>query len=147
CTTSALPVGTDPITAVYSGNSTYAGNTSNTVSQLVYNQQPTTTAVTCTPNPSGSGASVACTATITYTSGVSPTGTVGFTSNGTAISGCTAVTVASAAATCNTTTLAVGTDSIVATYSGDSNNGGSTSSAYSESVLTADTVALVSGTN
>ncbi len=51
-----------------------------------------------------------------------PTGTVGFTSNGTTITGCSAVVLSpSRTATCTTTTLAVGTDTIAATYSGDSN--------------------------
>ena len=63
--------------------------------------------------------------TITATVGPSgppqPTGTVSFTSNGTAISGCTAVTLSLQMATCMTSTLAVGTDAIVAIYSGDAN--------------------------
>jgi hypothetical protein len=35
CVTSTLPGGTNPITAVYSGDAVYAGSTSNTVSQVV----------------------------------------------------------------------------------------------------------------
>src|SRR4029077_3931831 len=57
--------------------------------------------------------------------------TVSFTSNGTAISGCTAVMLSSSrTAVCTSSTLAVGTDAIVANYSGDSNylpSSGSTS--------------------
>jgi hypothetical protein len=51
---------------------------------------------------------------------------VSFTSNGVAISGCTAVPLGSSlTAVCMTSTLAVGTDAIVATYSGDANYSGS----------------------
>src|SRR5208337_4050728 len=47
---------------------------------------------------------------------------VSFTSNGTAIPGCTAVSLSSSLiAVCMTSTLAVGTDAILATYSGDTN--------------------------
>ena len=56
-----------------------------------------------------------------------PSGTVSaLTSNGTAIPGCTSVLLGSSlTAVCMTSTLAVGTDAIVATYSGDSNYSGS----------------------
>ena len=60
------------------------------------------------------------TATVSPAGPPAPTGTVSFTSNGTAISGCTAVPLTSSlTAVCTTSTLAVGTDAIVATYSGD----------------------------
>jgi len=56
-------------------------------------------------------------------------GTVSFTSNGTAISGCTALPLTSSlTAVCMTSTLAVGTDAIMATYSGDTNYSGSSGS-------------------
>ena len=83
---------------------------------------PTTTVVTSTPNPSEEGQLVTITATVSPSG---PTGTVDFTSNGTAISGCTAVPLNSEIAACTTSTLAVGTDAIVAMYSGDSNYSGS----------------------
>ncbi len=65
------------------------------------------------------------TATVGPAGPPAPTGTVDFTSNGTAISGCTAVPLSSQMAACTTSTLAVGTDAIVATYSGDGNYSGS----------------------
>ena len=68
------------------------------------------------------GQEVTITATV---SPAAPTGTVSFTSNGMAISGCTAVPLTSLTAVCTTSTLALGTDAIVATYSGDSNYTGS----------------------
>ena len=84
-----------------------------------------TTAVTSSPNPSMFGELVTITATVSPSGA---TGTVSFTSNGDAISGCTAVPLASQMAVCMTSSLAVGTDAIVATYSGDMNYSGSSGS-------------------
>ncbi len=87
---------------------------------------PSTTSVTSSPNPSMSGQLVTITATVGPAGPPMPTGTVSFTSNGTAIPGCTSVLLGSSlTAVCTTSTLAVGTDAIVATYSGDSTYGGS----------------------
>ena len=121
---SALNAGTDSIVAMYQGSSTLAPSTSNTIHQVV-NPDVSTTTVTSAPNPSTGGEQVTITATVSPAGPPAPTGTVGFTSNGTAISGCTAVTLNSGTAQCVTSSLAVGTDAILATYSGDSNYGGS----------------------
>jgi uncharacterized repeat protein (TIGR03803 family) len=119
---SGLSAGTDNITAVYQGSVTLAGSTSNTVVQVVLPASMTT--VTSTPNPSAPGQDVTITATVGPAGPPTPTGTVGFTSNGSAISGCTSVTLSSSrTAVCATSALPVGTDTIVATYSGDSNYG------------------------
>ena len=106
---------------------TYTGGANNygTVYSLTV-PPPSTTAVTSSPNPSTVGELVTITATVGPAGPPTPTGTVSFTSNGTAISGCTAVLLSSSrTAVCTTSTLAVGTDAIVATYSGDSNYTGS----------------------
>ena len=88
----------------------------------------TMTVVTSTPNPSQVGQLVTITATVSPSGPPSPTGTVDFTTNGTGISGCTAVVLNSGTATCPTSSLPVGTDAIVATYSGDSHYAGSNGS-------------------
>ena len=76
---------------------------------------PSTTTVTSSPNPSTFGQQVTITATVGPAGPPAPTGTVGFTSNGAGISGCTAVPLnSSLMAVCMTSTLAVGTDAIVA---------------------------------
>jgi hypothetical protein len=93
-----------------------------------------TTTLTSSLNPSVVGQSVAFTATLSPAPG--PTGTVAFTSDGTTIDGCGAVALsASAVATCTTDSLPVGTDTIVATYSGDNTYIGS--NATLEQVVTA----------
>jgi hypothetical protein len=118
----SLAVGSDSLTAVYQGSPILAGSTSNTVTQVVH--PGSTTTVTSTPNPSAPGQNVTITATIGPAGPPTPTGTVGFASNGTEISGCGAVTLTSArTAVCATSSLPVGTDTIVATYSGDANYG------------------------
>ncbi len=124
-TYAGLPLGTDSLAAIYQGSATLAGSTSNLVMQLV---GAAMTTVTGSPNPSMFGDAVTITATVSPLApgGPPPTGTVSFASNGTAISGCTAVPLASSlTAACTTSTLAVGTDAIVATYSGDANYFGS----------------------
>jgi hypothetical protein len=56
-TTAAAPAGTDAITAVYSGDSNFAGSTSNTLSQVVNKVKPTLTWATPAAIPSGTALS------------------------------------------------------------------------------------------
>jgi uncharacterized repeat protein (TIGR03803 family) len=127
CTTATLSAGSDAITATYSGDTNNAGG-SGALTQVVNSstQTATTTSMVSSLNPSTSEQSVTLTATVAPAGPPTPAGTVGFTSLGTAIGGCSAVTLSgSRTATCTTSALAVGTDAIVATYSGDSQYGGS----------------------
>ena len=140
-TTSTLAVGSHSITAAYLGDSTYGASTSAAVAQVV-NQAQTSTAVTApVPNPGISGGTVAITAVVKVTEGVSaPAGTVAFTS-GTATLG-SATLGASGTATIDST-FAAGAYTIVATYSGDGNDGGSVSAPYSLTVQLATTATAV----
>jgi hypothetical protein len=96
---------------------------------------PTTTTLTSSLNPSIVEQSVKFTATVT---GNAPTGTVDFTDGGSAIAGCSGLTISgsgnSRTAQCTTTSLVSGTHSIVASYSGDPTNAPSASSALSQVV-------------
>lgn len=67
-TTTTLPVGTDQITAVYKGSSSFTTSTSSPLSQAV-NQVGTTTTLVSSQNPSTAGQSVTFTATVTLQSG------------------------------------------------------------------------------
>jgi hypothetical protein len=129
-TTTDLPTGTDSITAVYNGDSNYAGSTSTAVSQTV-NKAGSSTTLKSSLNPSTSGQSVTLTANISGQLGGVATGTVTF-SNGNSSLG--SASVSSNTATLATTALPVGTDSITAAYSGDSNFTGSSSSTLSQVV-------------
>jgi sugar lactone lactonase YvrE len=146
CATAGLPAGTDSIVATYVGDSNYVGSSSSPLAQIV-SMETTTTALTSNPNPSTSGQSVTLAATVS--GGASPSGTVGFIANASTISGCGSVTLSSGVAQCITSTLPVGSDAVVATYSGDSNNAGSSGSLTQmvSSTLMATTTALVSSRN
>jgi hypothetical protein len=123
-----LAAGRYSFQAAYSGDSNYLSSTGSCESFSV-GQGTTTTALASSANPAQAGQLVTFTATV---SGYNPTGTVGFTSNGTTI--CSMVPLTSGVAQCATSTLPLNTDAIVATYSGDSNNIGSTSSTLSQAI-------------
>ncbi len=76
---------------------------------------PSTTTVTSSTNPSVFGQSVTFTATVT----TGATGTVDFTEG--ALIRCSASPIAGTTATCNVSSLSVGTHAITATYNGDAN--------------------------
>ncbi len=98
-------------------------------------------------NPSAFGQSVTFTASITGAVGT-PTGTVDFLDGASTL--CAGVMLTGGAAQCTTTTLASGTHSITAQYSGDASYDGATSSAVSQGVGAAPvaaSVALASSAN
>jgi len=139
-TTSTLAVGSHSITAAYQGDVDYSSATSTAVAQVV-NQAQTSTTVGAVPSPGIAGGAVAITATVKVTQGVStPTGTITFTS-GTNNLGSAALSAAGTA-TINST-FAVGAYSIVATYSGDTNDSGSASAPYPLTVQIATTATAV----
>ena len=150
CTTTTLPVGTHSIVAIYSGDGINAPSTSPAISQVVNGVPGSTTSIASSLNPAAAGASVTFTANVT---GSAPTGTVGFTRNGTSISGCSASTLSGGSgntrtATCTTSTLPAGTHTIVAAYSGDASNAPSTSAGLSQVVtLASTTTTLASSLN
>jgi hypothetical protein len=133
---SSLLVGAHPITAVYSGDSTYAGNTSSTLSQVVLHA--TTTTVLSSLNPSTFGAGVTFTASIQ--AGVS--GTVVFNDNGSSI-GSGSVNLINGMATLSLSSLSVGSHPITAVYSGDSSYAGSTSTVLTQVVDQVTTTTLL----
>ena len=142
--TSSLAVGTHSITAVYAGDSSNAGATSLALTQTV-NQATTTTMAGASANPVTAGKPVNLTATVTGNGGT-PGGTVKFYSQGNLV-GSSTLNV-NGVATLSISTLAVGSDAITAIYQGDTNDAGSSSAAYSLSVVEAtSSVNLVSSLN
>ncbi|MGH9909628.1 MAG: Ig-like domain repeat protein, partial [Nitrososphaerales archaeon] len=138
-TTSSLTIGSHSITAVYSGNVNFNPSTSPVLTQTV-NKGSTTTAVTSSVNPSASGQSVTFTATVSPVSPASSTltGIVTFRDGTTAIG---TGTLSGGVAMFTTTTLAVGSHSITAVYSGNVNFKTSTSPVLTQTVNTSSLAA------
>jgi hypothetical protein len=140
-TTSTLPVGTDSITAVYSGDTYNAASYSPVLNETI-GGSASTTALATSVNPVIVGHPVTFTATVT---GNSPTGTIQFTDGGASLG--SSVTLAAGVATLTTSTLAPGTHFITAVYSGDSANPTSTSGVLSEAILAPTTTIMTSSLN
>ncbi|MGA2372781.1 MAG: Ig-like domain-containing protein, partial [Candidatus Korobacteraceae bacterium] len=149
--TATIPASTTPYPVTYSyGGDRNFHSASGTGQPLTVNQANTTVALTSIPNPSSYGQPVTITATVTGAFGGSPSGTVNFTDNGVAIKGCSGITLNAGVATCQTSTLTVGTHAnIVATYSGNNNYNGSNSTLQPAQVVNkaATTVVLTSAPN
>jgi hypothetical protein len=125
--------GTHTVSATFSSsNSTYTGSTSSTVPVTVVAQgaAATTTAVSVSPTSFALGSSITLSATVSGTTAGTLTGPVTFTTGGATIGTVKQVTLASGnTATASLTVSAVaslgftaGTDTITATYGGDSFN-------------------------
>lgn len=116
-TTSSLPVGTNTVTAVYSGDTNHVASTSTPVSEQMV--QVAGVSLTSSVNPSVAGQDVVFTMKVSGTNGVVPTGTVTFTDGSTALG--TATLDGTGAGSFQSATLAVGTHNIKASYGGDKN--------------------------
>ena len=131
-----LAVGTHTITARYSGDANYGGDTSAPVTVTV-NQSVSTTAVTSSVNPSLAGQSVTLSAKVT-SNGPTPTGNVTFTAGSTTLA--TVALSGGSAAYTTTSFTKVGTLAITASYSGDANT--QASSAALNQVINGPTLTL-----
>ena len=138
-TTTQLPVGSDNITAVYSGDSNFYTSTSHALT-ITVSTGPVLTSTTATLSASATsisaGQSVTFTATIAPQSGTgTPAGTVNFLDGATTLGSGTLN--GSGVATFSTSSLAAGPHSITAAYQGNSSFAASTSSAVSVQVTAA----------
>ena len=114
--TPALPTGSDPISAIYSGDSNYQAHTvaiTQTVQQAAAN-----VVLVSSLNPSNPNQSVTFTATVTSTTSGQPTGTVTFLDGATVLG---SSPLNGEEATFTTGPLSIGTHTITARYSGDGN--------------------------
>jgi hypothetical protein len=128
-TASTLSPNTHIIKAVYAGDSNFNGS-SGTVTQVV-NKYSTTVTVSSNPNPSVENKQVTLTATVSNGTATIPTGKVSFYSNGVLLG---TPTLISGTASMKTKSLAVGSDTITATYNSDSLDATGTSSPYTQTV-------------
>ena len=124
---STLTVGTHPIRVAFPGSANFNATTSATLNQVIL--PPTTplqsiVALTSSLNPSAFGQSVTFTAAVTAPAAfpVAPTGTITFY-DGPVNLGNSVVNPATGIATFSTSTLAIGSHAITASYSGASGNG------------------------
>ena len=129
-TVTLMAIGTCTISANQAGDANYSAAPQ--VTQNINITQASPTIAVTGHGTSNLGANVTFTATLTGS--VSATGTMNFRSGGTTISGCGTQTVASNVATCTTNGLPVGSASITAVYSGDTNNAPATSPAVTQTV-------------
>jgi hypothetical protein len=133
-TTSTLIVGQHIITAVYLGDTNDAGSTSASLTHIV--SPVTGVALASSQNPVSAGANVTFTAAVGG-SEPAPTGVVTFHDGSATLA---AVTLnAAGVAIFNTTSLALGTHIITASYGGDANNNAALSLPLSELVQRATT--------
>jgi hypothetical protein len=145
-TISNLTVGTDTLTAAYSGDVNFVASTG-TATEIVTGT-PTTTSLTAAPNPAFLSQTVTLTATVSSAgsgSSATPAGTITFYNGSTMLGTATltAGTVAgSASANFTTSTLALGTHSLSAVYANNGPYYGSTGSA-SETITTAPSSTLL----
>ena len=120
--TTALPLGANSITAVYSGDMNFSSVTSQPVVANV--EQAATTTLVAAPTTVVTGQPVMLTATVAGAAGLgTPTGMVNFFNNGTVLLG-TGTLDSTGTANLTTMFLAAGTPSLTAVYLGDSTFGG-----------------------
>ncbi len=118
-TTSALALGRHTLTAIYSGDNTFAGN-SLSFTQVISQETSSSVSLSSSANPAVPGQAVTFTATVSGNSGT-PTGTVTFLDGTTALG--TATVGSNGRATLTTSALQLGSQPIAAIYSGDSTYG------------------------
>jgi hypothetical protein len=146
---STLALGSHSITAVYSGDANFSGNTSATDTHIV--KPAATTTLSDSKNPSVFGQTTKLKATVVAASKGSgtPTGSVTFELGGVALPGNSTVTLSKGKASFSISTLAVGNNAITAVYNGDNNFAMSTSTVDKHTVTkaaTKTTLSVSSGT-
>jgi hypothetical protein len=149
--TSGFTAGSYTYTAAYSGDSTHAASTSGTVTIQVTSSAltATSTAIGIAPNPIPAGQSATFYTNVTAASGT-PTGTVSFVASGVTL-GTATLSYGAGQYTAPANSIAGGTYTVTAVYSGSSTYAASTSQAVSLTVAgsggtTAPTTTTVTAT-
>ncbi len=144
-TTGALAFGSNSITAVYSGDKNDITSTSSAIAFNI-TQDTTKTTVTASPTATAYGQSVTFTATVAVTGlgAGKPTGKVTFMDGPTTLgTGMLSTSAGVTTATFKTAALAVGSHSITAVYSGDTDDITSTSAVLTFNVAKNVTTAVI----
>jgi hypothetical protein len=147
--TASLTAGAHGLNAVYSGNAGFTTSTSAGFTETINALTSTATALVALPNPATVGQTVTLTATVSPAPTGSPLGTVSFFDGATLLG--SGNVNSSGVATVSPTTLAVGTHSLTALYSGNAGFVTSTSSVLTETInitaLTSTTTILTAAPN
>jgi hypothetical protein len=115
--TAKLPVGSSSLTAKYNGDSNNGKSQATMTQQVV--QATVSITLASTPNPSQAGNRVKFTASVTSNGGLPKTQRVTFSYNNSSLG--TAAITAAGTATFYTKALPAGTDTVTATYAGNTN--------------------------
>ena len=125
CTTSALPLGSDTVTATYSGDGAYAGSSGSATETI--DKFATSTSLTVSPASPEANTTATLIARVNTGDGG---GTVAFTEGDSTLAGCGAVHLTASGtgyqAACATSWPAAAEYAVTATYSGDADTDGST---------------------
>ena len=140
--THTLAVGAHPLSAAYAGNASVGQSASNTV-VLSVTTAATTTTLTSSASDASVGLPVTFTATVT-SSGGTPTGSIAFDDGGSSLA---TVTLANGVATFTTSSLAIGSHTIHATYTPDSSFAPSSASLTQTIHVAAPTITVSSSPN
>ena len=129
---STFQVGTHILIAVYSGNESFQSSTSAKFT-LTVTQDATATTLTGTPNPAAVGTTVTFSAAVASSAtATAPTGTITFYNGTTSLEQVGLDT--QGRASLSTSSLAIGTHAITASYSGDPNFTASNSGVFQETI-------------
>lgn len=149
CDVTQFAVASHNLSAAYGGATEFTASSDNTAHTV--NAAATTTTVVSNDSTTAWGQPVTFTATVAPVAPatIAPSaGTVSFTRGGTAIAACGVQPVTASAATCTTTALPAGNDTVAAVYSGNGNYLTSTAPNITQTVSQAvTTVALSSNDN
>jgi hypothetical protein len=133
-----LPVGTDNLAVAFTPTDTTNYSNASAINQIVVNKATPTISLSSSANPAPLAIAVTFTATLSN----SATGTVKFL-DGTTVLGTS--NVSSGIATYTTSSLTIGTHSITAVYSGDTNDLSVTSSVLSQVISKSTATVTISG--
>ncbi len=134
-----LAVGTQTLSVAFTPTDTTDYTTATDTVQLLVNPVTTSVTVISSQNPSNYGSPVTFTATVAP---ATATGTVTFAEGSTTLG---TATISGGAAAYSTSALSAGSHPVTAAYSGDSNDGGSTSSVLTQTVQLSNSFAATSG--
>lgn len=136
-TTTTLPAGTDSLTATYSGDGYTTGSSGNAV--VLVNRLLTATTLSSDGTPSNAGSAVKLTANVSMGGGQTAVGTISGTVtfyDGANTLG--SASISNGVATLSTTALTVGSHSLTARFSGNTNYDVSTSASFTQVVQTSN---------